>query len=375
MSVALRISSIRDAVSNHERLRRRISGLDWTRSPELSVAINLDLSRPDRLVALSQSIPQLMMDLAQQDVVDENFKFIAWRPQMKMRPILVPAPSNTVEDAMEAILEEMDSEIDDVAHVEDVSSDVSKVEDTKEAMVMIDISSPSEKIEIEEKQVVTSDEPVEDEVEEGKEAMVMIDLATPSEKVENIISENEVVNAHSEKPVAPVVKEPKIEKIDFDSKSLIKLLRSLGLEQDASLLEDNGDIMPVRRVLASYVGVEPRDMRLDRLLRLSLRLMPNGSEEDSQRYQLISILAELANELSKWTRIRLEARHKGSIGELVKDSSELGEALNRIPGPGTPVPLTADEYNLPSPDDLSGLANEVNVLKRRVVLSSSGGVR
>ncbi|MEE2984593.1 MAG: hypothetical protein VX366_00035 [Candidatus Thermoplasmatota archaeon] len=375
MSVALRISSIRDAVSNHERLRRRISGLDWTRSPELSVAINLDLSRPDRLVALSQSIPQLMMDLAQQDVVDENFKFIAWRPQMKMRPILVPAPSNTVEDAMEAILEEMDSEIDDVAHVEDVSSDVSKVEDTKEAMVMIDISSPSEKIEIEEKQVVTSDEPVEDEVEEGKEAMVMIDLATPSEKVENVISENEVVDAHSEKPVAPVVKEPKIEKIDFDSKSLIKLLRSLGLEQDASLLEDNGDIMPVRRVLASYVGVEPRDMRLDRLLRLSLRLMPNGSEEDSQRYQLISILAELANELSKWTRIRLEARHKGSIGELVKDSSELGEALNRIPGPGTPIPLTADEYNLPSPDDLSGLANEVNVLKRRVVLSSSGGVR
>ena len=375
MSVALRISSIRDAVSNHELLRRRISGLDWTRSPELSVAINLDLSRPDRLVALSQSIPQLMMDLAQQDVVDENFKFIAWRPQMKMRPILVPAPSNTVEDAMEAILEEMDSEIDDVAHVEDVSSDVSKVEDTKEAMVMIDISSPSEKIEIEEKQVVTSDEPVEDEVEEGKEAMVMIDLATPSEKVENVISKNEVVDAHSEKPVAPVVKEPKIEKIDFDSKSLIKLLRSLGLEQDASLLEDNGDIMPVRRVLASYVGVEPRDMRLDRLLRLSLRLMPNGSEEDSQRYQLISILAELANELSKWTRIRLEARHKGSIGELVKDSSELGEALNRIPGPGTPIPLTADEYNLPSPDDLSGLANEVNVLKRRVVLSSSGGVR
>ena len=133
--------------------------------------------------------------------------------------------------------------------------------------------------------------------------------------------------------------------------------------------------MPVRRVLASYVGVEPRDMRLDRLLRLSLRLMPNGSEEDSQRYQLISVLAELANELSKWTRIRLEARHKGSIGELVKDSSKLGEALNRIPGPGTPIPLTADEYNLPSPDDLSGLANEVNVLKRRVVLSSSGGVR
>ena len=59
----------------------------------------------------------------------------------------------------------------------------------------------------------------------------------------------------------------------------------------------------------------------------------------------------------------------------MKDSSELGEALNRIPGPGTPIPLTADEYNLPSPDDLSGLANEVNVLKRRVVLSSSGGVR
>ena len=72
--------------------------------------------------------------------MDENFQFIAWRPQMKMT-YSCPSTKHTVEDAMEAP-EEMDSEIDDVAHVEDVSSDVSKVEDTKEAMVMIDISSP-----------------------------------------------------------------------------------------------------------------------------------------------------------------------------------------------------------------------------------------
>ena len=65
VDLALRMTAIREAVAKHEQLRRRVSGLDWTRDPELSVAINLDLSRPERLSALAAEIPQLMMDLAQ----------------------------------------------------------------------------------------------------------------------------------------------------------------------------------------------------------------------------------------------------------------------------------------------------------------------
>ena len=53
----------------------------------------------------------------------------------------------------------------------------------------------------------------------------------------------------------------------------------------------------------------------------------------------------------------------------------MGEALIRIPGPGTALPLDADDYALPSPDDIDSLSNEIEVLKRRVMLANSGGVR
>tara|TARA_B100000925_G_C21886249_1_gene420730 strand:+ start:163 stop:474 length:312 start_codon:yes stop_codon:yes gene_type:complete len=103
--------------------------------------------------------------------------------------------------------------------------------------------------------------------------------------------------------------------------------------------------------------------------------MPKGDDEDEQRFVLLSTLAELASELSKWTRVRLEARHSGAIGNLLEDSLTLGKALDRIPGPGVPLPLDADDHDLPTPDDIEGLSDEVNILKRRVLLSSSGGVR
>ena len=141
------------------------------------------------------------------------------------------------------------------------------------------------------------------------------------------------------------------------------------------MLQDKGDLSLVRRALASHVGVEPRDMRLDRLLRLALRLIPNGDGSDDKKLSLLATLAELADSLSKWTRTRLEARHNGSEGILLKDAIVLGKALERTPGPGTMVPLDADDFELPAVDDTEGLANEVNVLKRRVMLSSSGGVR
>ena len=125
------------------------------------------------------------------------------------------------------------------------------------------------------------------------------------------------------------------------------MLRSLGLEDEADMLQDKGDISAVRRSLASHVGVEPRDMRLDRLLRLALRLIPNGDDSDGKRLSLLATLAELADGLSKWTRTRLEARHNGSEGFLLKDAIALGKALQRTPGPGTMIPLEADVFELP----------------------------
>ena len=381
VDLALRMTAIRESVAKHEQLRRRVSGLDWTRDPELSVAINLDLSRPERLGALAAEIPQLMMDLAQKQVVDKDFTFVAWRPHKRTKPVLIPVPANNVEDTMEAILKEMEaSSVEDSE--DEVGSEVTETEDEVEeekpekktgrikglvsgggrdgvgkfGAVGDMLGGITDRLGVTNyglagasaKKDESEDAPPEDEEEDVEDTPTEVEEADGEDFSQNITN---------------------------DDSSLESILRSLGLESEADMLLDNGDVNSVRRSLASYVGLEPRDTRLDRLLRLSLRLMPKGDEEDEQRYVLLSALSNYATELSKWTRVRLEARHSGAVGNLLEDSLTLGEALIRIPGPGVALPLDADDYDLPAPDDLDSLSNEVNVLGRRIMLASSGGVR
>jgi hypothetical protein len=298
-----------------------------------------------------------MMGLAQKDVVDEHFSFIAWRPRKRSRPMLIPVPQNTVEDAMEAILEEMDSSEEEI--VEPIVETIQEVIEEKEIVSR----EPFFEIEAEAHSETTVIEEVHETVEEAEDVLEVVE---EDEDVEEFVPVIEVIEPSSSESQIPS---------EGDSASLVKLLRALGLEDEADMLEDNEDLSLVRRTLASHVGIEPRDMRLDRLLRLALRLIPNGDVSDGKKLSLLATLADLADGLSKWTRTRLEARHNGSEGVLLNDAIALGKALERTPGPGTMVPLDADEFELPASDDTEGLANEVNVLKRRVMLSSSGGVR
>ena len=369
VNLALRMTTMREAVANHEKLRRRVSSLDWTRAPIMSIDVNLDLSMPERLASLSARIPELMKDLAQCKVEDPDFKFVAWRPRMRTRRVLVPAPESAEEDAMEAILKEMETEVSETEEI-----DVEPEEEVEEEIVEED-----------EEELVEEDEPPKKKpgrikgLVSGGGRDGVGKFGAVGDVIGGITDRIGVTDYGLAGKSAAKKKEKEEaeqqEVVVGDSSSMESILRSLGLEKEADMLLDNGDINSVRRALASHVGLEPRDTRLDRLLRLSLRLMPKGDDEDEQRYALLSNLSELAKELSKWTRIRLEARHSGAVGSLLEDSLTLGEALIRIPGPGTALPLEADDYDLPAPDDIDSLSNEVKVLKRRVMLANSGGVR
>ena len=365
VNLALRMTTMREAVANHEKLRRRVSSLDWTRAPIMSIEVNLDLSMPERLASLSARIPELMKELAQCKVEDPDFKFVAWRPRMRTRRVLVPAPESAEEDAMEAILKEMETEVSESEEI-----DVEPEEEVEEEII--------------------DEEIVEEEPPKKKPGRIKgLVSGGGRDGVGKFGAVGDVIGGITDrigvtdyglagKSAAKKKQKEEVEQQDVvvsDSSSMESILRSLGLEKEADMLLDNGDVNSVRRALASHVGLEPRDTRLDRLLRLSLRLMPKGDDEDEQRYALLSNLSELAKELSKWTRIRLEARHSGAVGSLLEDSLTLGEALIRIPGPGTALPLEADDYDLPAPDDIDSLSNEVKVLKRRVMLANSGGVR
>ena len=321
MDLALRMSNIRQAIETHKNLRARLESIDWTRDPELSVAINLELGRPDRLASLAASIPQLITDLAKKEIVDEHFNFIAWRPRKQKLSILMPVAQTTEDDAMEAILEDMETVAEEIKVESEVIVEEIKIE--SEAIV--------EEIKVE-KEVIVEDKKVE------REAIV-----------EEIKIESEAI----------------VEPIDLPtSHSLHDLLEILGIK----------DRENIRRSLASNVGLTPRDMRVDRLLRLALRLMPKGDGDDEMRAALISDLATMAEVLTTWTRIRLEARHNSGSGNLLEDSMKLGLALERIPGPGTTIPLEADELVLSGFDDLNGLKVAVKNLGNRISLSRAGGV-
>ena len=66
--------------------------------------------------------------------------------------------------------------------------------------------------------------------------------------------------------------------------ALSELVALIGLPELAADVEQRGlDAIPdVRRQLAGEVNVAPRDVRIGRLLRLTLRLLPTGEDGDRQ---------------------------------------------------------------------------------------------
>ena len=159
--------------------------------------------------------------------------------------------------------------------------------------------------------------------------------------------------------------------------ALSTLLTNLGLKEDAELVQKEGteSLNSIRRNLASHVGIEPRDMRVDRILRLAIRLIPRHEKGDDARAELLTQLSSAVTEMSKWSRLRLEARHSGASGNFLDDAITLGIALERIPGPGISLPLIADDLELPHPTELVELKEGVNHVVNSIRLPPVGGVR
>ena len=158
--------------------------------------------------------------------------------------------------------------------------------------------------------------------------------------------------------------------------NIVALLQALNLNTYADdMLLNGADALPnIRRGLAKQVGITPRDTRIDRMLRLALRLLPQNNELDEAKAKMLLHMAENTKSIQKWMRSRLEHRHSGSTDQFLDDALNLGMALKRIPGPGYPVPLVADTYDLPDANDIEGLNQEVLKLVKHLNLSTAGGI-
>lgn len=357
MRVAKMLAKIRPAMARHDSLRRRLSAMPWDRNVSLALQIQEELQNPLRLAAIAEQIPKMMVELAKLPVEDEDFTFTPWSPT-PIRKTLMPVPEQIIEpadslgDAHEAMLDAMEE-------AKKIETEILEEKPKQESAEQIAELKPTEDSPLPSKTEV----PKRARDKEGK--FVGDDLSTPDY--------NEAwVGGKAPEKKQVVRKGNHVELSSLEHLHIF--MKKIGL---ASFEEDDGadkQIDSIRKGLAKHVGQSPRDVRFDRLLRLVLRLLPQGDEHDEKRRWLIMKIAANLKKYQNWVKLRLEARHKAASGNLVEDSLALGKALHRIPGPGFKVPLEKDEKALPALNEIEELEAEVKILIDALNLQSASGV-
>ena len=329
-------SKVIEAMSRIQSIQRRIAGLDWSRDVQRANEISVQVRDPLDLVKLEQQIPALIRHLSERPVEDSDFTYTVWLPEQ--RPVLLPKEQTILRMRPEKIQPE------------------STLEEAHEAM----LEAMEESVEEEE----------ESEVEEENSTQPIVPEATKEEPriIPNLLPERI-------DPVAVIEQQTTNETTsNVDLSSYESLLRQLSLNKEADTLVGSKDVSTVRRALASFVGDEPRDVRVDRMLRLVLRLLPQNDSNDAQRIQMIESIGNALPKYKQWVRMRLEARHMGASGDFFDDANRLGIALERTPGPGVRVPLEADELPLPEVTNIDELGQQAKRLVQSMNPPSAGGV-
>lgn len=334
MDVGMAMPGLRQAVNDHRRLRRRLEALPWERDSELGLKVLQRMRRPEALADLAQDLPQLARQLAASPPDPNAPTWRAWRPEslpdvaLPSEAAAVDAPTPAVEQARPP------SEPDRLA--EATPPDVDAVDGAGA---------------VDEDASLDDEAPVDEEEQEPPQALPVEPEPAPHTKQASTAS-----MGGGEEDLRP---------------ALVSLLTRMGIEAPEPM-----DARSVRRRLGPHVQEQPKDMRLTRLLRLALRLTPDALDQATAvQKELMTELGGMVDALDAWTKLRLQARHLPNGHGLLKDALVLGEALDRIPGPGRRLPLGEDDHELPSSGSKEELRAEVVRLGRAINLPSAGGIR
>ena len=358
MLAAKLLGTLRNEITNHATLRKRLSAMPWNRDIALALTIQEEMQNPLKLKDINDKIPKIITELAQREIEDEDFIFTAWKPK-PVRKTLLPIPeqiepTDSLGDAHEAMLEAMDRKSEQDA----------------------------EDLEISHNNEGRLAEAIPEEVARPPER----DVQTPSfgQQAPEMANKEQKIDGQSEskkdssKPTQRLQPTMQSNEIDIDNKAINNLqefMKEIGLQDEISKdLATHEQVAKVRKLIAKNVGIEPRDVRLDRMLRLVLRLLPKGNDLDIKRNILIDRLSKNLSKYKNWVKLRLESRHNTSSDNLLADSVKLGKALDRIPGPGFRVPLGKDDFELPNANDLEGLESFVNSLIDSLNIDSASGI-
>ena len=383
--VARALVRIRANVEDYPSLRRRLQMLPWQKNRDLALKIEQMSARPDELGELKSKFSTWVKTLATSPHSDERYEislFSAKTGRMTLLPMTeeVSEPQNEevilVEqhEVVDVTLDEINSdqrdEIEEEIEVEQEFESEENHVDSNEN----EFSLPLEELETNED---TYDRGTQAELAEDELEIKETDILD-SDVVENDIEETfEDIKSNDLEVKSSISVNPSddstINQEHLNSVSLF--LNKIGLDEISSKVSDDDFLKVARRGLASMVGIEPRDSRVDRLLRLSLRLLPDGNPEDEKKMTILNALIPAIEIHHTWTKKRLQARRGQGTGDYLHDSALLGTALERIPGPGLFVPLSRDEFDMPASDNLPDLSKVALELAQAMSLPTAGGIR
>ncbi len=337
---------IKSQVQHHHLLRKRLSVLPWNRSEKLFEEVNDELQRPERLSYIELNLKNYALELSKLPENDVEESRDLWKPKpiLSQNTPLSSRVSTPQDDAMEAILEAMETE-----EIEPVPTPNENRLKEKEVAITPDKESK-----------VNNKHPVNNK--HRRDSVEDIPMKTKSKPFKQPLKEENVKSKSAPSQVDKSVSESPT----VDDTSVNLFLQEIGLDEKD--LKSNN----VKRSVSVHIGASPRDMRIDRMLRLFLRILDIDDEQVKER--LIHNLIKSSNAIKVWTKNRLSARHQPTSGNLLQDAKILGEVLHRIPGPGLVVPLEKDVQDLPSAKHLDELENAVQSFASMAQIPSTGGI-
>ena len=151
-----------------------------------------------------------------------------------------------------------------------------------------------------------------------------------------------------------IIPSPKIPTVKWDN----------GVNDVRTPLESDDSTWGVlRQKIGTPLSPAPRDVRVQRLVRLCELLQPKNGEQSESELKLISRLDVVSEQLQHWTIQRLERRHCSVEGNLADTSKRLAEKLDEIPGPGFNLPRGLDDMKLPDVGDIDAISEQVRRLE------------
>jgi hypothetical protein len=290
----VQLPALRKAVYEHAKLTERLLRLPLHRDEKLLEDVLMNSGRPDQLVRLTESIPEMAKHLsAMPDIgVRINSLFSPSPPKVfaklhPLKPVLIPS-------------------------IDEPKLIVKKESETVETEI----------------------------VENSSDDGVNVEKTSPKEPESNILTPTISWNDSKSEETEPIE----------DTNSWSILWNKLGAPLDAS----------------------PRDIRVQRLVRLTYILKPNSNQISDEHESLISRLNHIRKELEKWTIQRLERRQSSNKGNLSELSKRLAEKLTEIPGPGFDLPKMLDDDELPNANDLQAITAEIIILENATNLPLAG---